>query len=173
MLLTNIKETITQMKCGRQKQIRYLKLKVIWGSEDCHHDTKCRQPVNEIYIEELNWNFGKIQRKLMGILRRDPLIFLAYLERNSFNVTPNSFRRILQLSVLCVLSPYIKCLHMSQFTAEDCSFDWINLWVSASEFDTESLGYSVTWVIHSFSWMARSSEKAHSLIAHHYCENNF
>jgi len=42
----------------------------------------------------------------MGILRRDPLIFLAYLERNSLNVTPNSFYRILQLSVLYVLLLY-------------------------------------------------------------------
>jgi hypothetical protein len=42
----------------------------------------------------------------MGILRRDPLIFLTYLERNSPDVTPDTFRQTLQLSVRCVLLSY-------------------------------------------------------------------
>jgi len=42
------------MKYGRQKQITCLKLIDICGLEDCRHDTNCRQPVNEIHIEELN-----------------------------------------------------------------------------------------------------------------------
>jgi len=42
------------MNYGGQKQIMCLKLKIICGPEDCHHDTKCREPGNEIYIEELN-----------------------------------------------------------------------------------------------------------------------
>jgi len=34
------------MKYESQKQITCLKLNVISGPEDCHHDTSCREPVN-------------------------------------------------------------------------------------------------------------------------------